>query len=38
MRDETEGFFGLWALSQIINQKLSYGYISYYFIVLISCA
>lgn len=38
IRDETEGFFGLRALSRIINQKLSYGHISHYFIVLISCA
>jgi hypothetical protein len=38
IRDETEGFFGLRDLSRIINQKLSYGHISHYFIVLISCA
>lgn len=38
IRDETDGFFGLRALSWIINQKLSYGHMSHYFIVVISCA
>jgi hypothetical protein len=38
IRDDTGGFFGLRALSRIINQKLSYGHITHYFIVLISCA
>lgn len=38
IRDETEGVFGLRAMSRIIDPKLGYGHISHYFIVPIYCA